>query len=166
MATATKKKKRPAVPADAEKPSLARMGLAESDFNALRYVGETFAHLTESAALRFCIVQQAGRDGLDPKTKDGLLVSRLLNGTSVAAYQAVADEVRKGLGFVARGSSEFGDEAVQLRQWTCWLYADHVAKLKDIGKRWSLDSRVDAVRLCIRVQARLAGFNPPGGVWN
>lgn len=162
----------PATGAAAGKARRYRVAFTATEFDALKFVAKKFGHETDATATRFCIKQQRLREiafGIPTSQKHPAKARNDAKAGLVAMpeageYGQIATAVRAGLGTAQRRGQQFADDA-PLIQWSLWVYEDTVADADASKSAWDLN-RIDAVRLAIRVQSLLSGFQPPGGVWS
>lgn len=165
---------RAGVPAPQNATRLIRVALTQTDFEALDAVGRKYGHRAASAALRFCVIQQDLRDsafgsgGVLPRDREAAAraAERLVGGADAEECLSLAAAARLTVGNALQRSQQFGGADSSNRQWSLWMYGDDLDAASRVAYRWGLNSRVDAIRLAIRVQAGIAGFRPPAGVWS
>lgn len=151
------------------KAVLRRTALKAVDFAALAHVRQACALDSDSEALRWSVEQQARRDGVYPPggPSPDELPGELFGRFGRAGYDRLCAAVRASVLVPPGGVPQTvaGDDS-PLRQWSFWSYPhtdDWIGKTADL---WSLGGRAQAIRFCVRVHARLCGFQPAAGLWS
>lgn len=141
-----------------------RIALSPVEWRAIQHIVTMTGCGTKSEAIRMAVFQQNVRDqtlggvGFEPTEAEPAR-----GAARPAAYRKLA---RLAYESVVSGRRSRHSAGVPLTQWLMRLYGPSEQALLSVGRRWNLPKIVDVVRLSIRIQAALCGFEPPGGDWN
>jgi hypothetical protein len=163
--------------AASRRATVVRLGMTSMDFQAVKYLAKEYARRggqsTGSAAIRMAVIQQrltdavygcSGGDGPADPVAAMAAQAQLVADIDAGKYLAMAGKIRLTVGLGSRGRAEHGGNE-SLRQWSMKVFKDVERSLVAVGKVWQIEARADVIRFCVRVQAQLMGFQPPGGVW-
>jgi hypothetical protein len=157
--------------------------LTGNDFAAIAFLREKYLYSTDTEPLRYALRQQVARDAAGQEAER----SRRLAGTVSLMdkrWTPEANDARAALRRANRAVEEAeesgkGKRAAQalllaaqqqadratggVRQWSCWMRPADFDNMRKIQGRWGMAHEAEAVRMALRAQAEIDGFEPKGG---
>lgn len=119
-----------------------RLALTEEDFACIDFLVGKFGYSARVDAVRYA-VSSAATTAPAGTVKYTTLISR--------TKDAVSGMHKK--------SHEFGKEEIGCQYWACWLTGQDKSYILSLQKRWGLERMAEAIRMAVRVQSRLVGYD-------